>query len=270
MRIASIHTYPVKGCYRVDHDRAEVQPWGLRGDRRWMIVDAITGRGVTQRDQATLTQLRPRAVAGGLVVGTPGRPDLVVTEPAPGEFVEVSVFGFTGPAAAAGAVADEWLCDALGAKVRLVWLDDPTRRPVEPGHSQPTDRVSFADGYPVLLANSASLAALNDLIAESGSDEGPLPMTRFRPNLVVTGAPAWAEDAWIGERIRIGQLTFRVPKPCDRCVVTTTDQETGERGREPLRTLARHRNVDQGLRFAVNLIPDVTGTIAVDDPVTPV
>jgi uncharacterized protein YcbX len=269
MRIASIHTYPVKGCYRVDHDRAEVQPWGLRDDRRWLIVDAATGRAVTQREQAALTQLRPRVTAGALVVGTPGFPELVVTEPAAEEFVEVSLFGFTGRAAAAGTVADAWLSDALGAKVRLVWLDDPTRRPVEPGYGQPTDRVSFADGYPLLLANSASLAALNDLIAESGSDEGPLPMTRFRPNVVIKDAPAWIEDTWLGERIRIGEITFRVPKPCDRCVVTATDQETGERGREPLRTLARHRNIEQGLRFSVNLIPDSTGTIAVGDAVTP-
>jgi len=181
----------------------------------------------------------------------------------------VSVWRFTGPAAAAGTAADDWLTAALGAKVRLVWLDDPTRRPVEPGYGQPTDRVSFADGYPLLLANSASLAALNDLIAESGSDEGPLPMTRFRPNVVIKDAPAWIEDTWLGERIRIGEITFRVPKPCDRCVVTATDQETGERGREPLRTLARHRNIEQGLRFLVNLIPDSTGTIAVGDAVTP-
>jgi uncharacterized protein YcbX len=270
MHVSGIHTYPIKGCYRVDQDRAEVQPWGLRDDRRWMIVDAATGQAMTQRVLPALTRLRPRVVAGGLVVSTPGFDDLVVVEPGSGETVDVSLWAYTGQAAAAGTGADEWLSDALAGKVRLVWLDDPTRRRLEPGYSEPTDRVSFADGYPVLLANTASLAALNDLIAESGSWEGPLPMTRFRPNIVVSAAPAWAEDGWLGGRIRIGPVTFRVAKACARCVVTTTDQDTGERGREPLRTLARHRNVNNGLQFASNLIPDGTGVIALGDPVIPV
>jgi len=104
-------------------------------------------------------------------------------------------------------------------------------------------------------------------IAESGSDEGPLPMTRFRPNVVVSGAPAFAEDDWIGRRLRIGTVPLRAPKPSDRCVVTTTDQETGERGREPLRTLARHRRFGQALLFGLNLIPDGTGEIRAGDEV---
>jgi uncharacterized protein YcbX len=269
MRVAGIHTYPVKGCYRVDAEVAEVQPWGLAGDRRWLIVDRETGKAVSQRDLPGLTQLRPALVPGGLVLRRAGQPDLTVPEPASPELVEINLWRFTGPAAVAGPAADDWLTAVLDRKVRLVWLDDPTRRPVNPEYAESGDTVSFADGYPVLLANTASLDALNDLIAESGSLEGPLAMTRFRPNLVMSGAPAWAEDAWTGRRIRIGEVTFRVPKPCDRCVVTTTDQETGERGKEPLRTLARFRNVNQDLLFATNLIPDQRGTIRIGDEVTP-
>ena len=108
---------------------------------------------------------------------------------------------------------------------------------------------------------------MNDWIAESGSDEGPLPMTRFRPNVVVDGAPGWAEDGWVDRRIRIGGVTFRAAKACGRCVMTTTDQETGERGREPLRTLGQRRKVDQSLLFGTNVIPDGTGPIRVGDPV---
>jgi uncharacterized protein YcbX len=160
--------------------------------------------------------------------------------------------------------ADGYLSSVLGLPVWLVWLDDPTRRSCDPSYSLPADRVSFADGYPLLLANTASLDALNGWI---GPLVGRLPMARFRPNVVISGAPAWAEDAWTGGRIRIGSVPFRVPKSCGRCVVTTTDQETGERGREPLRTLARYRNVDQRLLFATNLIPDGVGEIAVGDPV---
>jgi hypothetical protein len=92
-------------------------------------------------------------------------------------------------------------------------------------------------------------------------------MTRFRPNVVVTGAPAWAEDDWVGRRLRIGEVTFRAAKACDRCVVTTIDQETGEKGRQPLFALGRHRRTEQGLLFALNLIPDGTGGIRVGDPV---
>jgi uncharacterized protein YcbX len=268
MRVASIHTYPIKGCYRLDQERAAVEPWGLAGDRRWLIVD-LDGKAITQRDTTRLTQIRPGLVDGGLVLRTEGLGDLLVDEPTGDELMEVTVWQFTGPAAVVSTAADDWLTEALSREVRLVFLDDPTRRQVEPGYATPEDRVSFADGYPLLLANTASLADLNDRIAESGSLEGPLPMTRFRPNIVISGAPAWIEDAWTGGRIRIGAVEFRVPKRCDRCVVTTTDQETGVRGREPLRTLARFRNVDQGLLFATNLIPDGPGHIAVGDPVVP-
>jgi len=268
VHVVSIHTYPIKGCHRVDHERAEVEPWGLAGDRRWLIVDAVTGRALTQRDEPSLTRFHPRAsVDSGLIVRTPGMADLVVAQPSDRDLVEVTVWSFTGAATRAGAGADDWFSVMLDRKVRLVWLDDPTRRAVDPAYSRPGDTVNFADGYPVLLASLTSLDALNDLIAEGGSGEGPLPVTRFRPNIVIAGAPAWAEDAWVGRRVRIGEVTFRVPKPCDRCVVTTTDQETGERGHEPLRTLARHRNVDQDLLFAINLIPDNRGIVAAGDPI---
>lgn len=269
MQVQSLHTYPVKACYRLDHERVQVEPWGFQGDRRWMVVDAETGKVVTQRERPGLTQVRPATVPAGLVLRTTGMPDLVVPEPVAGEHLEVSVWSFTGAAASAGPIADDWLSEALGRKVRLVWLDDPRRRAVNPQYAEPGDTVSFADGYPVLLANVASLAALNDWIVEGDGGEDPLPMTRFRPNVVIAGAPAWIEDGWVGGRVRIGELTFRVAKPCPRCVVTTTDQETGEKGREPLRALARHRNVDQDLNFAINLIPDGPGTLSLADVVRP-
>jgi uncharacterized protein len=267
VRVAAIHTYPIKGCRRLDHDAAAVEPWGLAGDRRWLVVEP-DGTGLTQREVPALVWVHPRPRAGGgLVLGAAGRPDLDVPELTDAEPAEVSVHGKPVTAALVGPAADDWLSDLLDRKVRLAWLDDPTRRPVDPDYAQPGDRVSFADAYPLLLANTASLDALNGWLLESGSVEGPLPMTRFRPNVVISGAEPWVEDGWTGGRIRIGALTFRVPKPCGRCVVTTTDQETGERGREPLRTLARHRNVGQKLLFATNLIPDGAGTIAVGDPV---
>jgi len=272
MRLASIHSYPIKGCHRLDHDDASVEPWGLTGDRRWMILDE-DGVGVTQRETTRLTALRARVRPGGLELRATGLPTVELAEPVDGEPVEVRVFRSKTPVPArlAGATADEWLSELLDRKVRLVWLGDPTVRQVDPKYGAPDDRVSLADEYPVLLANAASLDVLNDWIQESGSGEGPLPMTRFRPNLVVGGAEPWAEDDWLGRRLQIGAVVFRAVKPCDRCVVTTVDQETGQRGREPLRTLARHRNVNQELLFGLNLIPEVTGAparLAVGDPVT--
>ncbi|CAM5615044.1 MOSC domain-containing protein OS=Streptomyces griseomycini OX=66895 GN=FHS37_003784 PE=4 SV=1 [Streptomyces griseomycini] len=155
----------------------------------------------------------------------------------------------------------------LGIDVRLVHLDDPaTRRRVDPAYARPGETVTFADGYPLLLTTTASLDRLNSLIAEGDHPaEGPLPMNRFRPNVVVEGTAPWDEDTWT--RITIGEVPFRVAKPCGRCVVTTTDQETARRGREPLHTLAARRRTDGKLVFGQNLVPLSTGTLRVGDPV---
>ncbi len=125
--------------------------------------------------------------------------------------------------------------------------------------------MTFADGYPLLLANAASLAALNDWLLESGDE--PVPITRFRPNVVVEGAAPWAEDGWIGGRLRVGEVVFKAISLCDRCVVTTIDQETAEKGKQPLRALGQHRNIDQGLMFGLNLVPEAPGPIFLGDEV---
>jgi uncharacterized protein len=266
MRLASIHTYPVKGCHRIDSSEAVVEPWGLAGDRRWVVIEP-DGTPLTQRECPVMTRVRPSYEPGSaLLLRAPGMADLDVPEPAEGEPLATPVWRAPVPARAAGPAADGWLTEVLGRKARLLWLDDPTRRRVNPEFGRPDDRVSFADGYPLLLANTASLDALNGWLLESGS--GPLPMTRFRPNVVVAGAGAWDEDHWVSRRVRIGPVAFRVVKPCGRCVVTTTDQETGERGSEPLRVLARHRAFDQKLLFGVYLVPDrPLGRICVGQPV---
>jgi hypothetical protein len=169
--------------------------------------------------------------------------------------VPVSVWGHDLLASPADDAASLWLTGIVGEPVRLVYLDDPTRRATNPDYSQDGDRVSFADGYPLLLTSEASLDGVNEWIAEgSKAAEGPVPMRRFRPSVVVSGAPAWAEDGW--RRLRIGAVTFRVAKGCDRCVFTTIDPDTAAKGHEPLFALARHRNWDNKVWFGVNLIPD--------------
>ncbi|MEH1097900.1 MOSC domain-containing protein [Micromonospora sp. CPCC 205561] len=266
MRLSGIHTYPVKGCHRLDHDGARVEPWGLAGDRRWMVVDA-DGVGVTQRESTRLVALHAVTRDGGLLLRAEGHDDLDVPEPGGGEPVAVRTFRnrkLAVPALPAGAAADAWISALLGRAARLVWLARPARHIPRSDREHDTgEQVSFADAYPLLLANTASLDALNGWLAEAG--EEAVPMARFRPNLVVRGAPAWAEDDWVGRPLRIGGVRFRAAGPCDRCVVTTTDQETGVRGKEPLRTLGRHRNVRQKLLFGLNLVPTATGGVALGD-----
>ena len=265
MQVASLHTYPVKGCRRIDHDEAHVEPCGLAGDRRWMIVDP-DGVGITQRDQPILTRLTVDTAAGGLHLRAPGRPSLTVGAPTAGETTPVRVFRHKPPVPArVAASAAEWLTGLVGRPARLVWLGDPTARPVLHNGVE-GDRVSLADAYPLLLTSTSSLDAVNDWLVEGGDE--PVPMSRFRPNVVVSGAQPWAEDGWLGGRLRIGATAFRAVKPCDRCLVTTIDQDTGEAGKQPLRVLGKYRRLPDGLIFGLNLIPDLpTGVIRVGDPV---
>ena len=264
--LRSIHLYPVKSIAGSGPGEAVVEPWGLAGDRRWMVVDGA-GRLLTQRPQPKLALAHAEGLPrGALRLTAPGMAPLVVEVPEPGETVPVEVWKDTVEAVPAGAGAAAWLRAYLGVEAQLVHLDAPEkRRPIDPEYSEPGETVSFADGFPLLLTTTSSLDALNSLIAQGDhADEGPLPMNRFRPNVVVDGTAPWAEDAW--RTVRIGEVAFTVAKPSARCVVTTTDQRTAERGKEPLRTLARHRRFGDQLVFGQNLIPRGAGTIRIGDP----
>jgi uncharacterized protein YcbX len=155
--------------------------------------------------------------------------------------------------------ADVWLSEFLQQPVRLVHMDAGVARPMTDAHSQAGDEVSFADAFPLLLISQAALDGLNARLAK------PVSMLRFRPNLVVDGAPAHAEDGW--KRIRIGDVEFDVAKPCTRCVFTTVDPLRGERDPdgEPLRTLIGYRRSGDGVTFGQNLIPRSPGTLHVGD-----
>jgi uncharacterized protein YcbX len=268
-QVSALHVYPVKSLRATSTREAVVEPWGLAGDRRWMLVDAVRLKAVTQREEPRLALVTALLTAGGGVrLTAPGRDPLDVSVPSPGPLATVQLFSHKIEVLPAGDEADRWLSGYLGTPVRLVHLDEPSvRRPIDPEYAGPGETVSLADGYPLLVASAGSLDALNALIAAGDrAHEGPLPMNRFRPNVVIEGTPAWAEDGW--RRVRIGEVLFRVPKPCARCVVTTTDQTTGDRGAEPLRSLARHRNVGSKLLFGQNLIPQHAGTLHVGDPLT--
>lgn len=259
IRIAGLRCYPVKSLAGHDVECAEVESIGLAGDRRWMVVDA-QGRFLTQRAWPAMARIQVQWNPTGLLLRMEGFEDLQVCRPAAGGAeIPVTVWTSTVSAVLANDETASWLSRALGTEARLCYLADPGVRTVDPHYGRPDDRVSFADGFPVLLAGTESLDDLNRRLAH------PIAMTRFRPNIVVEGADAWAEDSW--RRVRIGKVEFRIVKPCARCIVTTIDQDTGRSPvpKEPLKTLATFRRAEGGVMFGQNLIPDGSGLIRLGD-----
>ena len=263
--LTGLSIYPVKGLKAVDLEAAEVEPWGLAHDRRWMIVDP-QGQFITQRQDPRLALLSVGLLPAGIRLSLPGKGAIDIALPPPDtEQIEVFVWRDRVIATPGGAHADSWLTEVLGWPCRLVYMSNPDRaRPVDPDFGAADDRVSFADGFPILATAQASLGDLNARLDES------VPMNRFRPNLVVSGGDAWAEDKW--RRVRIGSVVFRAVKDCARCIVTTIDQVTSEKSplNEPIRTLATFRRKAGGrIIFGQNLVPDGGGVLRIGDRVTP-
>lgn len=259
--LTQINLYPVKSLGGLAVNEADVEPRGLRHDRRWMLVDQ-KGRFLTQRALPRMALVSAGLTADGLTLAAPGMEPLQVPfEPeAPARRQTVQVWANVCEAAPVGEQADDWFGEFLGIPCRLVFMPDETRRPVNPKYAVGEGIVSFADGYPLMLLGEASLSDLNARL------ESPVPMDRFRPNLIVSSVPAYAEDGWT--KVRIGSATFHGVKPCDRCGLITVNQETGEAaGPEPLRTLAAYRSKDQKVLFGRLLIPDGAGAVHVGDAV---
>ena len=262
--LAAIHIFPLKSGAPLSLRETQVQTRGLAHDRRWMVTDA-TGKFVTGRQQSRLTLIRALADADGVALTAPGMPALRIAAPTTGERIASEVWGAAVTPLLADAAAHEWVSTYLGASHRLVHMDDGCMRRLKAKYDgrygEDDDEVTFADGFPLLLISQGSLDLLNAKLAQ------PVPMLRFRPNLVVAGTPAHAEDGW--KRIRVGACEFEVAKPCTRCVFTTVDFERGERdpSGEPLRTLTRYRRTPDGVTFGQNLIPRKLGTVRVGDPV---
>lgn len=261
LRLAEIHVYPLKGARGIALQSARVHVTGLLHDRRFMIL-GDDGRFVTQRQEPRLALLETAIRGDELLLSAPGCGEAALpleprTEGLPRR--AVNVFDDATFAVAIEGAANDLVSKHLGRAATIVFMPDDVERPVESPYGAPGDRVFFADAYPVLLATHASLAELNGRLAQ------PLPMNRFRPNLVVEGGDAWEEERF--GRARVGALSLRMPKRCSRCTVTTVDQATAEVGKEPLRTLATYRAVSNNVYFAQNAIPDAPATIAVGDEV---
>ncbi|MBX6366170.1 MAG: MOSC domain-containing protein [Gemmatimonadetes bacterium] len=260
--VSWLRIYPVKGAGGIPLEAAELDACGFRWDRRWLVTDPA-GRFLTQRELPRLALLRPRIEGDALVLEAPGAPPLRVPLAEPGGARSpVRIWDDVVEAPTVGLEAAEWLSDVLGTACRLVRFPADVRRPLDPRYAVAgaADRVGFADAYPILLITQASLDELNRRLAT------PVPMDRFRPNLVVAGTAPHAEDGW--RRIEVAGIVLHVVKPCARCVVTTVDQATGVPGKEPLRTLARYRKVGSKVLFGQNAIHEGCGTIRLGDRVT--
>jgi len=257
--VSGLFLYPVKSCSGVAVEQARVGATGFDLDRRWMVVGE-DGRFLTQREQPRLALVRVRLGEEELRLEAPGLSVLEVPfERDPGPTVKVAVWKDESAARDEGRTATEWFSTHLGSSARLVRLADDDARPLGAPSAQPGDRLSFADAYPFLLLSEASLDGLNRRLSL------PVPMDRFRPNIAITGCGPHDEDGW--RHVRIGEVDFRFAKPCARCVITTTNQETGERGREPLHTLATYRLQDGEVLFGQNLIHEGRGIVRVGDRV---
>lgn len=257
-RLAEIRVHPLKGARGISVERWAVDDFGPALDRRWMAVDA-EGTFLTQRSHPRLVLVETAVEGGRLVLSAAGRSGVEVPGPeAVGPRSSVQVWRSGTEGIDVGEEPAAWLSDFLGEGVRILFMPDQVWRPVSRRYARDR-RVSFADGFPFLLVSRASLDELNRRLDE------PVPVERFRPNLVVEGTAAHEEDRW--RRLRIGDVDLRVAKPCARCVVTTVDVDTGEKGSEPLRTLARYRRSDGKTYFGQNLIHEGRGTLEVGQDV---
>ncbi|MFN3874881.1 MAG: MOSC domain-containing protein [Flavobacteriales bacterium] len=243
--LASIHIYPVKSLGGFSVAEARLTDRGLEHDRRWMLVDA-EGRFVTQRELPAMACLHCAPSGAGFRVTDVRGGDAIELPWVLGEGASAmaEVWGDRVRLVMAPAAWSAWFGERLGRAVRLGYMPDATRRPADGRYADAL--TSLSDGFPYLLVSQASLDDLNARLPE------PIGMERFRPNLVVAGGTAFQEDGW--KAVAIGGARFRMVKPCARCAITATDQGTGERGKEPLRTLAAYRARNGKVLFGMNAV----------------
>ena len=260
MKLLSTFLYPVKSMRGVTVSSLELDAKGIVGDRRWMVIDG-EGRFVTQRTVTALTLLQPELLEGGLRIDDGGRTLDVALPSLDAPRRSVTVWRDTFAALDAGEEAATWLSARLGFAARLVAFASDVRREVDVTYAKDA-QTTFTDAYPLLIVNEASLDALNEQLPS------PIPMARFRPNLVVRADTAWAEDGWT--KLNIDGVKLDGVKPCARCVAITTDQRTGERpqGSLPLTALTQlHSMPGRGAIFGMNLVQRTLGTLSVGAPV---
>jgi len=262
IKLQDIFIYPIKSLGGIRLDSWVVEEKGFKYDRRWMLIDE-NGQFLSQRKYPCLAFLKVELREGSILVfdskqlrnqleipfGTEGSDELVVT-----------VWDDEMTARSVSKEADKWFSDFLGFSVRLVKMPEYTKRKVDPRYAVNSESVSFADGMPYLLISQASLDDLNSRLDE------PISMNRFRPNLVFSGMKPYQEDQFV--KMKVGEVNFQGIKLCARCVMTTIDQESGEKGKEPLKTLATYRQQGHKILFGQNVVALNLGEVKVGDKVT--
>ncbi len=259
--LSGIYVYPVKSLGGVELENAQVEERGLKFDRRWMVVDE-NNIFLSQRRLPAMALIRT-GISGNKIKLTHKSktvPPLYLTaDEYSGQQTSVKIFEKEVPAHFVSSVADEWFSEALGVKCRLVYMSATDIRHVNPKYAKKNETVSFADGFPFLIIGQPSMDLLNSKLQEK------LSIMRFRPNFVFEGGNPHDEDKWL--RIKIGEITFNVVKPCARCVITTVNQETAEKGKEPLRTLSKYRRASGKIFFGQNMIAGNTGQVKLNDEI---
>lgn len=252
LQLSEIWHYPVKSMRGTRCASIDVDACGPVYDRHWMLVDAH-GHFMSQRQQPSMALIQARLHNATLSFHTQNDSYTVKPVEKPRR-QQVTIWQDQCQAAWIDPIADQWLSEQLGQTCHLVEMPQDTIRQVDQDYAQPGDQVGFADGFPFLLISQASLDHLNAKLAS------PIGMQRFRPNLVVTGCLPHAEDDW--QAMRIGEMTFRVAKPCSRCIIPSIDPETAQRAQEPLQTLLSYRRRDNKIYFGQNLLHDNLGRLS--------
>lgn len=257
--LAEITIYPIKSCGGVPLDSARLEPRGLQYDRRWMLVDE-KGDFLTQREYPRMALIHVALLNDALELQAPDMDCLrIPIEAVSNNTRVVTVWNDCVEARDVGEEGSVWFSDYLHTSCRLVVMTGESRREVDRAYAVRDDLVSFADAFPLLLISDASLADLNARL------ESPIPMKRFRPNIVVSGCEPYEEDTW--EVIRIGDTRLHIVKPCARCTIPTVDTITGVMAVEPLKTLASYRTRGNKVMFGQNVIHEGTGVLRLGDSV---
>ncbi len=259
LTLSQLWLFPVKSLAGFTRQQSRVTLFGLADDRRWMVVDAMSGNFISQRSHPEMCLIQVSLTPRGIALQHPNGSVLEVTQPNGDSVRDVTVWGDHCRGWDAGDLAAEWLSEQLAVSCRLVYFPESEVRQVDLEYANTGDKTAFSDGFPLLLISQASLDDLNQHL------ESPVSMVRFRPNLVVSGCEPFAEDGW--KRLRIGDITLRVVKPCSRCAIPNVDPTTGKRGKEPISTLSKYRRQGNKIFFGQNVIADNTGEIEVGMPV---
>lgn len=257
--VQDIFIYPIKSLGGIRLESAKVEEKGFQYDRRWMLVDH-SGLFVSQRTYPQLALLGVKILHDHLEVFHKQNISYQLTftiDRVTGPEMEVTVWDDQVLAKVVDPKVSKWFSEFLGFEVHLVVMPENSHRKVDPRYAVQGESVSFADGMPYLIIGEASLEDLNSKL------ETPVPMDRFRPNIVFSGGTPFLEDEL--KKITIGEVSFQVIKPCARCVLTTVDQQSGEKGKEPLRTLSEYRTRNNKVYFGQNMVSLQAGTVRVGD-----